>query len=62
MACIKQHLEKLGKTDICEFSYNGEELLDSFIALIKNGTPVSHILTDYMMPRLNGIQTISRIK
>ena len=55
-------MNQLDKLDRCEFVYNGQEALVKYSEFIEQNTPVSHILTDFMMPRLNGVQTVHRIK
>ena len=62
MTVIKQLLRDLGKEKDCEFVYNGQEAVCKFSELVLSNNPVSHIITDFMMPRLNGIQTILKIK
>jgi CheY-like chemotaxis protein len=52
----------LGKDQLCEYTYNGQECFDKACELVREGTPISHILMDYMMPRLNGIQCAKRIR
>jgi CheY-like chemotaxis protein len=54
-------LKELGLDDRCEFVYNGEEAVVQFSKLTNEKKYVSHILTDFMMPRLNGIQATERI-
>jgi CheY-like chemotaxis protein len=41
--------------------YNGQEAVVQFSKLAEEKKYVSHILTDFMMPRLNGVQAIERI-
>lgn len=59
---IKQQLTQLGKIDRCEFVYNGEEAVVKFSELVTANVKVSYILTDFMMPRLNGQQAVERIR
>lgn len=59
---IKQQMEEIGRKDMCEFVYNGQEAVIRFSELTLAGQYVSHVLTDFMMPRLNGIQTVQKIK
>lgn len=59
---IKQQLTQLGKLDRCEFVYNGEEAVVKFSELVSRNEKVSYILTDFMMPRLNGQQAVERIR
>lgn len=59
---MKQHLEALGKIELCDFTYNGQDALDCARNHIRSGKAISHIFMDYMMPRLNGIQAAKRIQ
>lgn len=62
MTVIKSQLQELCRYDQCEFVYNGEEAVCKYSELVLANHQVSYILTDFMMPRLNGIQAISKIK
>lgn len=62
MQVIKQQLEELGLKDQCEFVYSGEELVLTASKLISAQEKIDFILTDFMMPRLNGIQAVEKIK
>jgi CheY-like chemotaxis protein len=55
MTVIKTQLLELGKLNQCEFVYNGEEAVCKYSELVLAGQTVSFVLTDFMMPRLNGI-------
>jgi CheY-like chemotaxis protein len=62
MSILKKHMAHLGKDDLCEFTYNGQECFDRTCELVKEDVPISHILLDYMMPRLNGLECAKRIR
>ena len=62
MLVLKEHLSTLGKTHDCEFVYNGEEAVLKFSELVSAGVKVSHILTDFKMPRVSGIDAVRKIK
>ena len=62
MQVIKQQLAQLEKEEQCEFVYNGQEAVVRVADLLKAGQTVSYILTDFMMPRLNGIQAVQKIQ
>ena len=62
MQVIKQQLTTLGLIDKCDFVYNGQEAVLRASTLLLSGKQISYILTDFMMPRLNGIQAIQKIK
>lgn len=48
--------------DFCEFCYNGEEAVIKFSELIQSGQTVSYVLSDFQMPRLNGLQAMEKIQ
>jgi CheY-like chemotaxis protein len=58
---IKEQLTSLGLLSKCEFAYNGHEAVMTYSRLIESGEHVQYILTDFMMPRLNGIQAAHKI-
>ena len=62
MQVLRQQISNLGKEDICEFVYNGREAVESATQLIQAGETISYILTDFMMPRMNGIQAVEQIQ
>lgn len=62
MQVLKQQLSNLGKEDLCEFVYNGKEAVECASRLIQAGENISYILTDFMMPRMNGIQAVEQIQ
>ena len=59
---MKMLLQEIGKLHLCEFVYNGEEAVLKFAEFAESDIAVSHILTDYMMPRVNGLQAVKKIK
>jgi len=61
MMVIKELISQLGRTHDCEFVYNGQEAVIKFSELTAQGYEVSHFLTDFMMPRLNGIDAVKTI-
>ena len=61
MSMLKLDLEKLGLFKYCEFAFNGEEAVSLYAKLTGDKHDVSHILTDFMMPRLNGVQAMKKI-
>lgn len=62
MQVIKQQLADLGKSDLCDFFYNGQELVLSITKILEAGQTVDLVLTDFMMPRVNGIQAVQQIQ
>lgn len=62
MHVLKQQLAKINLTDYCDFVYNGQDIVERVQDLVKTGTQVSFILTDFMMPRLNGIEAIEKVR
>ena len=62
MMVIKELMSKLGRTNDCEFVYNGQEAVLKFSELSAQGYTVSHILTDFMMPRMNGLDAVKTIQ
>ena len=62
MQVIKDQLTQLGKLDRCEFVYNGQEAVVRVSELLQQDIEVGYVLTDFMMPRLNGIQAVQKIK
>ena len=55
-------MTELGRLEQCEFCFNGQEAVVRASELILAGKTVSHVLTDFMMPRLNGVQTVRMIR
>ena len=62
MTILKDQLESIGKRDLCDFCYNGEEAVIKFSELVQSGQTVSYVLTDFQMPRLNGLQAMEKIQ
>ena len=62
MQVIKSHFELLGKLDMCEFVFNGQDAVLKVAELIGQGHHISLVLTDFQMPRLNGIQAVTKIR
>lgn len=52
---IKDQLGEIGLASQCDFVFNGQEAVLKFSELTQGGQRVTHVLTDFMMPRLNGI-------
>ena len=46
---------------LCEFVTDGDELVRTYFQLVESGKRVELIITDFMMPRLNGLQAIQKI-
>lgn len=55
-------MEKIGKHHLCDFVFDGQEAVSRFSELYNKGESVDYFITDFMMPRLNGMQAISKIK
>ena len=74
LAVLKANLGELGLTSKCEFVMNGQDAVDKCCSLIKaefefeqewrEGTivPVCLCLFDLQMPKLNGLDSIKKIK
>ena len=58
---IKELFKKLGILENCVFVYNGEELVLKFSELTEAKIPVKFIITDFMMPRMNGFIALQKI-
>ena len=62
MELLKGYFSQMGLSDRCVFVYNG---IDAVLAADRNlerGDRTTHILMDFMMPRLNGIQALEKIQ
>jgi CheY-like chemotaxis protein len=55
-------MKEIGLADHCDFVHNGQEAVIKFAELTESGQDVTHILTDVMMPRFNGLQTVQTIQ
>lgn len=55
-------MNEIGMLGNCDFVFNGQEAVLKFSELTQTDVAVTHVLTDFMMPRLNGIQTVQKIK
>lgn len=42
--------------------YDGQDAVTRFSELVNKGKTVDLIITDFMMPRLNGIQVVEKIR
>lgn len=62
MMVIKELMNKVGRAQDCEFVYNGDEAVIKFSELVSQGHHVSHVLTDFMMPRTTGIDAVKAIQ
>jgi len=61
-AIIQEAMELLGAGDIIMFAENGEELLDMLQTRFTELTCPCLIVLDLNMPKMNGTQTLSRLK
>ena len=63
---IKNQIGKLGLTDKTTYSGNGQELIEEVQSILSkplvSDKPISLILTDFQMPKKNGIQALNEIK
>jgi len=76
MAVLKQSLSDLQLTGRCEFAFNGQEAVSKARDIVtrqyeasrewrQGGAsiqPLCLVLTDFQMPKLNGIQVVEQIK
>lgn len=58
---LKLALKELDMLQYCEFAENGADAVDLFTKRWKQEIHISHIITDFMMPKENGIQAIKKI-
>jgi CheY-like chemotaxis protein len=62
---VKEQIHYEGLTDKTVFCYNGLSALAKSVEIISQATvsnPISLMLVDYMMPQMNGIELIGKIK
>ena len=75
IAVLKQSLTELKLIDRCDFVYNGQEAVNKardilqskynshkYWGGVKSIQPLCLVLTDFQMPKMNGIQAIEKIK
>jgi CheY-like chemotaxis protein len=62
MQVVKGHFETLGLLEHTEFVFNGQDAVLKVAELFGKGERISLVLTDFQMPRLNGIQAITKIR
>lgn len=62
MEVIKQQFIDLKLENHCVFCFNGLELVTEVKKALDAKEDVDLILTDFMMPRLNGIQAVQQIQ
>ena len=61
MELLKNYLTEICIAEHCDFVYNGEDAVKVAAKNLKEGKPTTHVLIDFMMPRLNGIQAHKKI-
>ena len=61
-AIIKEAIEDISKSSALQVAENGEELLHLLDEEYRKGNIAVLIILDLNMPRLNGTQTLSRLK
>ena len=59
---LKHSLDNFGLLECTEFALNGEEAVIKFADLVCAGKHVSLVITDLMMPKLNGWSAVKRMK
>lgn len=55
MELLKNYLTEMGIAGHCDFVYNGEDAVKVAAKNLEEGKLTTHVLMDFMMPRLNGI-------
>lgn len=58
---VKSHLKTMGFKNIVE-AENGEEALTKLVKADASGSPVQLIVSDWNMPKMNGIELLKQIR